>query len=90
MLPSSGIYRGVLRTGTEVSEECITSNFRVETSVHIRTTRRYIQQEGNIYNYRCENLIFENEGSCSKNSIIIYPLQLLKNIMCNILVKSVV
>jgi hypothetical protein len=27
-----------------------------ETSVHIRTTRRYIPEDGNIHNYRCENL----------------------------------
>jgi hypothetical protein len=26
-----------------------------ETSVHIRTTRRYILEDGNIHNYRCEN-----------------------------------
>jgi hypothetical protein len=27
-----------------------------ETSVHIRTTRHYIPDDGNIHNYRCENL----------------------------------
>jgi hypothetical protein len=27
-----------------------------ETSVHIRTTRCYIPEDGNIHNYRCENL----------------------------------
>jgi hypothetical protein len=27
-----------------------------ETSVHIRTTRRYIPEDGNIHCYRCENL----------------------------------
>jgi hypothetical protein len=27
-----------------------------ETSGHIRTTRRYIPEEGNINNYRCKNL----------------------------------
>jgi hypothetical protein len=27
-----------------------------ETSVHIRTTRRYIPEDGNFYNYRSENL----------------------------------
>jgi hypothetical protein len=26
------------------------------TPVHIRTTRRYIPEDGNIHNYRCENL----------------------------------
>jgi hypothetical protein len=28
-----------------------------ETCVRIRTTRRYISQDGNIHNYRYENLI---------------------------------
>jgi hypothetical protein len=27
-----------------------------EISVHIRTTRRYIPEDGNIHNHRCENL----------------------------------
>jgi hypothetical protein len=27
-----------------------------ETSGRIRTTRRYITDDGNIHNYRCENL----------------------------------
>jgi hypothetical protein len=27
-----------------------------ETSVHTRTTWRYIQEDGKIHNYRCENL----------------------------------
>jgi hypothetical protein len=27
-----------------------------ETSVHIRTTKTYISEDSNIYNYRCENL----------------------------------
>jgi hypothetical protein len=27
-----------------------------ETSVNIRTTRHYIQEDGNIHNYSCENL----------------------------------
>jgi hypothetical protein len=27
-----------------------------ETSVHIRTIRRYILEEGNLHNYRCQNL----------------------------------
>jgi hypothetical protein len=27
-----------------------------EMSVHIRTTRRYIPEDGNFHNYRCENL----------------------------------
>jgi hypothetical protein len=37
---------------TDVSEERIIS----ETSVHIRTTRRYIHKNRNINNHRCENL----------------------------------
>jgi hypothetical protein len=36
----------------DVSEERIIS----ETSVHIRTTRRYIHENGNIHNYRSESL----------------------------------
>jgi hypothetical protein len=27
-----------------------------ETSVHIQTTQRHIPEDGNIHNYRCENL----------------------------------
>jgi hypothetical protein len=27
-----------------------------ETSVHVRTTRRYIPEDGDFHNYRCENL----------------------------------
>jgi hypothetical protein len=26
------------------------------SNVHIRTTRRYIPEDGKIHNYRCENL----------------------------------
>jgi hypothetical protein len=29
-----------------------------ETSVHIRTTRRYIPEDGNIHNYRCVYICF--------------------------------
>jgi hypothetical protein len=28
-----------------------------ETSVHVRTTLRYMPEDGNFYNYRYENLI---------------------------------
>jgi hypothetical protein len=31
-----------------------------ETSVHIRTTRRYVPEDGNIHNHRYENLKFYN------------------------------
>jgi hypothetical protein len=31
-----------------------------ETSVHIWTTRRYIPEDGNIHNYRSENLKFRH------------------------------
>jgi hypothetical protein len=47
---------------TDVSEEHITSILAVEnqpsseTSVHIRTTRRDIPEDGNIHNYSCKNL----------------------------------
>jgi hypothetical protein len=27
-----------------------------ETAVHIQTTRRYIPEDDNVHNYRCENL----------------------------------
>jgi hypothetical protein len=29
--------------------------FSSEMSAHIRTTQRYISEDGNIHNYRCEN-----------------------------------
>jgi hypothetical protein len=29
-----------------------------ETSVHMRITRRYVPEHGNIRNYRCENVKF--------------------------------
>jgi hypothetical protein len=75
MLPSSGIYRRVVRMLTDVSEERIrpylmntgfllgcfsTLKMEVicssETSLHTQTTRRYIPEDGNVHNYRCENL----------------------------------
>jgi hypothetical protein len=96
MLPSSEIQRRVIRMRKDVSEERITSIFRIkqqqskkpeysrwlgrilflarlifdhkfegETSVHIRTTRRYIPEDGNIHNSRCENLI--SYISCNSN-----------------------
>jgi hypothetical protein len=34
-----------------------------ETSDHIRTTWRYIPEDGNIHNYLCENLKFYNLGN---------------------------
>jgi hypothetical protein len=62
----------VVRMWTDVLEEHIASIFRVEnrpskkltcskwlgseTSVHIRTTRRCIQEDGNIHNSCCDNL----------------------------------
>jgi hypothetical protein len=36
-----------------------------ETWVHIRTTRHYIPENGNIHNYRCENL-----KSCNRIAIL--------------------
>jgi hypothetical protein len=71
MLQSSGIYRRVVLMWTEVSAshllqvgfllcwfstqktEVISSS---ETSVQVPTTRRYVLEDGNIHNYRCENL----------------------------------
>jgi hypothetical protein len=62
----------LVHISTGVSEEYITSSFRVEnhlskkqrannrmaseTSVHILPTGRYNPEDGNIHTYRCENL----------------------------------
>jgi hypothetical protein len=49
MLPYSGKQRRVVRISTNVSEEFITSIFRVK---NVRPTKRYIQADGKLYNYR--------------------------------------
>jgi hypothetical protein len=54
-----GTYQLHLQSRTLAEHE--TSMYQVvcyETSVHIRTTRRYISENGSIHNYRCENLKF--------------------------------
>jgi hypothetical protein len=71
MLPSSVIHNFAVCMWTDVSEERITFIFRFEnhpskkpdagrtseTHVHLQTTRPYIAEDGNIHNYRCENLL---------------------------------
>jgi hypothetical protein len=64
MMPSSGIQRRVVLIWTDISEERNISIFsllaeqetRVQMSAYLRTTRRYIPEDGNIHNHSCENL----------------------------------
>jgi hypothetical protein len=61
ILPTHVLHAGfLLRWFSTLKMELIDSS---ETSVHIRTTRSYIPEDGNIYNYRCENLkSYENKA----------------------------
>jgi hypothetical protein len=55
-MPSSGMWRRLYLVWTDVSEELIASIFRVKTSVHTRSTRRHIPEDGILHSHRREKL----------------------------------